>query len=114
LRAGVDLTKRIHGPVVVLDIDLQTVTTLCGEAALVEARAWGVDLVDPRVPAATCLPSPHANELTCVQVRPDVRGLVFDRDGRLVGAYVGTQPLTLFLAELLRTRIAAATCPLST
>jgi len=113
LRAGVDLTKRIHGPVVVLDIDVQTVTTLCGEAALVEARAWGVDLVDRRVPAATCQPSPDPTELTCIQVKPDVRGLVFDRDGRLVGAYVGTQPLTPFLAELLHARIGTATCPLS-
>jgi hypothetical protein len=112
---SIDLTSLITGPVVVLDLDAASLTTLCGNAAGLAARDWAADLADPKRMVAKCMVASDAKGFACIQVRPDVLGVVFEgiEHPHLVGAYVGTvhSKLTQVLVNQFRTLLATATCP---
>lgn len=107
----------VAGPVVVLDMDSATFTTLCGKAAIDAAHDWGAKLADPRRTVPICIDGTSSNGnavLVCTQV--DAAGIVGvvlapSDDPRLTGALFGQGVHNYKLVRDLNDRIANASCP---
>jgi hypothetical protein len=87
----------LAGPVVVLDIDTGTISTLCDTAATAEAQNWGQLLVDPHRPELHCNPgATGATGLTVSCWQTDYRGPLIAVDlenqngWRVISVMIGT------------------------
>lgn len=113
------LASLVTGPLVVLDLDKSTFTTLCGPAAVKEARVIGSKLVDPKREKATCLEAPTTHRRRCVQVVSTgsnhelvIVELGTRDEAMFVGTVIGTlTKANALMIDRLDEEIAKAICP---
>jgi hypothetical protein len=115
------LPELVAGPVVFADIDMGTTTTLCGDSAVLAARAWGAKLADPSRPGAVCVEGAHRGQLACAQLGASYLSLGFDPDADddhldihvamvVEGAAANRDRFQARVDEV-RRRLSAAPCP---
>lgn len=109
------LTSFVAGPVVVLDLDAGTLSTVCDAAAIAAANTWGQSFADPSRPHPSCRPGAS---FTCTQFSSQQMLIVelADPDAwRIVSVIVGSfrngrHALHSKMSQM-RSLIATASCP---
>ena len=116
LRVGGDqaLLGMIEGPVVVLDVDSQAITTLCGSAATRAALGWGQLLMDESRVQPMCIARVDRSMRCWQQSATEL--LIIDVEGdRIASVTIGDprnaeSTMRANLSQL-RATVDAATCP---
>jgi len=117
LRAGAPpLAAFVAGPIVVLDLDANTLTTVCDAAAIAGAQQWGALLAAPGRTAPFCRPTGQG--YLCTQLTPQslvVLELADPDQWRIVSVVVGNlrtgRAAMTSRSGQFRNQIATATCP---
>ncbi len=116
-RSGIPtLSSFVAGPIVVLDLDAGTISTVCGAAAHVQAQTWGRMLSDQARHPPTCRPSTAsytcsqfaASQILIIELAdPDHWQIV----SVIVGNYrTGRAALSGKMSQM-HAQVATATCP---
>lgn len=113
-----DLPSFLSGPVVLLDLNQGTITTLCGNTAQEAAHGWGLKFADPMRPRPECRRADSVQHgIRCDQTTvTDIIELELEdlEPPRLTNVIVGSQDadtrLGLFFRQF-RTQIRQARCP---
>jgi hypothetical protein len=118
-----DLTAWVVDPLVVLDVDAGTFSTVCGSAAQLAAWSFGARLADPARPEPRCAIHVPTQRRTCWQMEPPpitttphdevlIVELGTTASPRLVTAVTGhISSRNMGLANQLDRYAASATCP---
>lgn len=105
----------IAGPIVVLDLDSGSVSTLCDLAAVAGAQTWGAMFADPARSAPhcrastsyTCTQFSHQSMLIVELAEPDAWRIV----SVIVGNYRAQRATLHSQMSQLRAQVSTATCP---